>query len=378
MNNNLDNIIRTALKKDVDEPLEYEYAIKNAFIKNQNIMKKNIFYRIALIASYLIMGSTCVMAVGYIAYEKIWREPITISQNVEEEIVKTEITDEEKQTFITEERAVEIAKGIIKDLGYGERNITEVRLNRGYDEDYSCHYLLKSDELLINLNPENGSLEYFGDTSVLEKGIICDEVSEEYISEIANGIYQKLGIIQANSANEYEIVSAQKQKMISGDKINELWQVSYGKVFNGLYDKNNIFTICLAINKGNIVISSITGINDNTFENNPIVVSKEEAIKIALDKEKEFSNLEVSSVNANLSIEKMNIFVYCLENDIENKDGEYRVNDISRNVWVVEIKHDKDAKPKDGNIETVKELYNKKYYIDATTGEIIGGEQAEF
>ena len=26
----------------------------------------------------------------------------------------------------------------------------------------------------------------------------------------------------------------------------------------------------------------------------------------------------------------------------------------------------------------VKKLYNKKYYIDATTGEIIGGEQSEY
>ena len=30
------------------------------------------------------------------------------------------------------------------------------------------------------------------------------------------------------------------------------------------------------------------------------------------------------------------------------------------------------------NIERVKKLYNKKYYIDATTGEIIGGEQSEY
>ena len=47
-------------------------------------------------------------------------------------------------------------------------------------------------------------------------------------------------------------------------------------------------------------------------------------------------------------------------------------------MWVVNIEHNKDSKPKDAMLETVKNLYNKKYYIDATTGEIIGGEQSEF
>ena len=74
----------------------------------------------------------------------------------------------------------------------------------------------------------------------------------------------------------------------------------------------------------------------------------------------------------------MNIFIYALENNITNDNGEYQLDDISRNVWVVEIKHNKDSKPKDSELETVKQLYNKKYFIDATTGEIIGGEQSEF
>ena len=107
-------------------------------------------------------------------------------------------------------------------------------------------------------------------------------------------------------------------------------------------------------------------------------VTKEEAIEIATNKEKEFSNLEISDTTADLSIEKMNIFIYCLENNIINENGEIKTDDITRNVWVVDVKHNKETKPKDAEIETVKKLYNKKYYIDATTGEIIGGEQSEY
>ena len=68
----------------------------------------------------------------------------------------------------------------------------------------------------------------------------------------------------------------------------------------------------------------------------------------------------------------------CLENNITNENGEIKTDDITRNVWVVDVKHNKETKPKDAEIETVKKLYNKKYYIDATTGEIIGGEQSEY
>ena len=71
-------------------------------------------------------------------------------------------------------------------------------------------------------------------------------------------------------------------------------------------------------------------------------------------------------------------YIYCLENNITNENGEIKTGDITRNVWVVDVKHNKEAKPKDAEIETVKKLYNKKYYIDATTGEIIGGEQSEY
>ena len=112
-------------------------------------------------------------------------------------------------------------------------------------------------------------------------------------------------------------------------------------MYNGTYDKSNISTICFSICDNNIVISSITFIDNNNFE-------------------------------------KMNIFIYCLENNITNENGEIKTDDITRNVWVVDVKHNKETKPKDAEIETVKKLYNKKYYIDATTGEIIGGEQSEY
>lgn len=373
--NDFDNEIKKIIKKEVNKPLQYEYAIKNTFLKRKNEISHTVLYKIAAIAGCLVMGCTGVMATSYI-YEKIWKNPVAISQKDEEQKIKEDISNEEKIGFISEETAVEIANQILAKLGYESKEFTQVSLIRGYDSKYSKHYLLKSGDILINLNPENGELEYLGDTSIINQNIICDDISEEKINKIATNIYNELDIF--NDSDNYGIIESKRQKIVSGNNINDLWQVSFSKIYNGTYEKTNISTIAFAVVNDEIVIYTITGKNDNNFENNPIIITEEEAIEIAKNKEKEFSELEISNISTELSIEKMNIFIYCLENNLTNENGELRVNDISRNVWVVNIEHTKDIKPKDGMIETVKKLYNKKYYIDATTGEIIGGKQSEF
>lgn len=373
--NDFDNKIKKALKKEVEKPLSYEYAIKKVFSNKEEKTRKPIMLRLATMTSCLVMVCTVVMATTYII-DKIWKEPVTISQEQEEKNVKQEITEKEKSTFIGKDKAIEIANEIIGKLGYKDVKVSEAELKRGYDAEYSSHYILRANNILININPENGKLEYFGDISISNQNIECDEITEESVKEIATNIYDRLGIFDEDK--NYEIVNSKKTNMVSGGYINNLYEVNFAKVFNKNYDDSSLSTICFAVCNGNVLISSITGVKNNNFENNPIIITQDKAIEIARDKEKEFSSLEITNINAELSIEKMNIFIYCLENNITNENGELRVEDISRNVWVVNIEHDKETKPKNSEIETVKELYNKKYYIDATTGEIIGGEQSEF
>lgn len=373
--NDFEHKIKKALKKEVEKPLSYEYTIKNAFSRKKEKTRKSRILKLATITSCLVMVCTGVMATTYII-DKIWENPVVISQEQEENKIREEISEEEKSNFINEDKAIEIANEIIKKLGYENITISDVNLKRGYNQEYVSHYILKTNDILINLNPKNGKLEYFGDTSVINKDIKCDEISEENIRKIATNIFNVLEIANENSNDE--IVNVQKTNMVSGEKINTLYEVNFAKVINGNYDKSSVSTICFGVYNGDILISSITGIRESNFENNPVIITQEEAIEIATNKEKQFSNLEITNIDAKLSIEKMNVFIYCLENNITNENGELKIEDVSRNVWVVNIKHHKETKPKDGEIETVKELYNKKYFIDTTTGEIIGGEQSEF
>ncbi len=367
--------IKKALKKEVEKPLSYDYAIKNALNKKEETKIKYILKISTITCSLLIISTVVIAMTNNEIYEKIWKKPVEKNTKQEENMITKEITDEEKSTYISKENAIKIGNEIIKKLGYKETKITNVELKRVYNLDYSGEYILRADNLLLNINPITGKLEYFGDNSVNTKKIKCDNISEGKAKEIAKNIYEKLGLF---NDKEYEIVNVEKVKMGFGENINEFWQVSFGKIYHGNYDKNNISTICFLVSNGKTIVSTITAIQKDNFENNPIILTKEEAIEIAKNKEKEFSNLEISEITAELSIENMNIFIYCLENNITNENGELKVDDISRNVWVINIKHEKEEIPRKQDINTVKKFYNKKYFIDATTGEIIGGKQSEF
>ena len=319
---------------------------------------------------------------GTIIYEKIWKKPTKVSQeqlDKKVEKIKEPITLEEKENMITDEKAIEIANEVVKNLGYDKITFKESNIVRGYDS--KNYYILRTETdsskgIAININALTGELDYFCDNDVISKDMKCDEISDKDAKDIANDIYKKLNIIPQNAG--YEIISARKQNIVSGNIINDMWQVSYAKKYNDAFDEKTTFTTAFKVIDGKTMLYIVKGKREENFENNSIMISKDEAIRIASEKEKELSTLEISEVTAELSVEKMNIFIYALENNITNDNGDYEIDDNIRNVWVVEIKHNKDSKPKDAELTTVRQLYNKKYYIDATTGEIIGGEQSEF
>lgn len=371
------------LQNKIVEKVQDKIAIFE-FKKEDKKMKQST-KKLANIAATVVIAiglSVGTVYAGTIIYEKIWKEPTKVSQeelDKEVEKIKEPITAEEKEKMINDEKAIEIANEVVKNLGYDKITFKESNIVRGYDS--KNHYILSTETdsskgIVVNLNALTGEFEYFCDNYIISKDIKCDEISDKEAKNIANDIYKKLKIIPQNDG--YEIMSAQKSNIASGNNINEMWQVTYALKYNNNFDKTSAFSTAFSVVNGKTIIYIIKGKNENNFEDNSIVLTKEEAIEIAVKKEKEFSSLEISEVTANLSIRKMNIFIYALENNITNDNGEYQLDDISRNVWVIEIKHSKNSKPKDSELETVKQLYNKKYFIDATTGEIIGGEQSEF
>lgn len=126
------------------------------------------------------------------------------------------------------------------------------------------------------------------------------------------------------------------------------------------------------------------------YDNNEIKISKDDALKIALDKNKEIGNLPIKTTEVSLEVRDMNAFVYAQENSngvsdeiayfeseenssIESYD-KYEDSHLLRNVWNVKVVYEIESKD---NVNTWKENFGRNYYIDATTGEVIGGSWGE-
>ena len=114
--NDFENKIKRVLKKEVEKPLSYDYAIKNAFYNSKNKRKSNLLLKLATTTSCLIMVCTGVFATSYIVYEKVWKNPVIVNQEEENANVEKEISKEEKENYISEEDAIKTANEVINKL----------------------------------------------------------------------------------------------------------------------------------------------------------------------------------------------------------------------------------------------------------------------
>lgn len=371
-----DKMINDIVNKRIKMPSNYQKAIQTA-ISNKNITNNKLIKVLATSCISIILTSGFVFA-GYTIYEKIWKTPVKYDVIQEKPAI---ISDKEKETLISEEEIKIKGKKVLENFGYTDKEIKKIDLNRSYSSESNSYYALYTESeyniqnsnknigININFNAETGKFEYFinNDFDLLSSNI--EKISKEKAIDIAKITLDNVGY----STKDYEI------KSCTNPKENE-WNISFSRNYNGIYNKYDKFQINFGVINNHIIVKSVTGLVNDTFENNDFTISEEEAKNIAQNKENEFTNQPIIKITTEKGIEKMNAFIYCLENNIENQFS-VKTEDRIRNVWIVKIEHEGDSPTTDktlSNIEYFKRYMSKKYFIDATTGEIIGGEQAQF
>lgn len=387
---------------------EYKQKKHNNQCKNRlngdNVKKSTI---IATVIT-LIMGCSAVLATSYIFYPKIWKEPKSYTYDEYMDNIETsEITEEEQATLITEEQATQKAIEILERLGYENQTIDRIELNRGSTDNVKAYYIIKTkweyqEGLMVQLNAENGEFVSFRDMELSDRHLQSDELSDDKISNIATQIYNRLEI----NDNIYKVYETKIQEINSKSQTSKMLEANlckyYGDVKNPLESCKILF---IAIDD-EIFLNSITFNIDSSYQDNPIIISKEEAINIAINKEKEFSSYEITNVTCELSIEKMNTRIYEIErgefyqSNEEDEQKFYETENLVRKVWKVKLEHDidfvkymseyteeihkiNDDELAEDYIKSVMDNYTKEgmdkfYYVDVTTGEIIGGMQSKF
>lgn len=363
----IDEFITNILEKEINTPVEYEQTIQNAMEINNNSKILNLFKTIISILIGILATSGIVFA-GYITYETIWKKPQEIMSN------DFEITNEDESNVLEDIILEEKAIAELEKLGYKKITIKEHEIIK--DTYYSKLYYRmaanpqeNNDELNIMLDAKSGDFISFGILNKENQPTQYRSTIDD-VKETAKKLLLDLNLI----TNEYKITKVSGNFMEDNTEKSSSYQVWFAKEYDGII--NNYQEVCIefipVINK--IILLNVA--NEN-FNNNPIEINENDAKKIAEDKNSIlFKELAVDNIDISLGIEKMNEKIYIQENGIDEKttfeieNGETIIGDkykkdlMIRKVYKIKFNYKENAD---------KYIYTE-YFVDTTTGEIIGGK----
>ena len=348
---------------------QMKIAVSKFEEEDKKMPKRNLPKLVATFVLTTTVTGGLVYATGNTIYDKIWKQPesYNITQNV---------TDEEKAKCISEEEAENIGNSYLKKIGLNDEIIQNLGLTKEFLSNENV-WNMSSQKATLTIDGETGKIksvniptwEYkipydYGITRE-EARNVAKELLQKYKPEDDKGEYELISLKRNNEQDEEAYIWYADFYKKYGDLINPEERISIGWVptINGLYSLN---------------------IESNTYEDNEQKISKEDAIKIVTEKEKQIEqNKTIKDTRAEIRIKQMNENVYLRENfkdEYENgtlnmeKTGEntyklkedaviYKTEERVRKVWCVVVIY---------NLDEPYQGYT--YYVDSTTGEIIGGQ----
>lgn len=359
-------------KDSLKEKIKLKIAISKLKEEENIAMKEKKFNikKTIIAASFLILFSGVGIAAPKIV-EKIWKEPETYNYSYE-------LTEQDKQNAISESDAKNKATEYLRKIGLDEE-ISGLYLRKDASEDEVIWDIgFGKGTLRINSKGDFESLNIpsYSYTIPYDYGITREEARK-----VAKELLAKYN--PNDNDDEYELVSLKRNN--ENDEDAYIWYAEFYRKYDNLLNKYEKIYIGW--------VPKINGLYSLNFENckyenNEQLISKDEAIKIATEKDKQIETRHnIISTDAELAIDKMNTEVVYREKNIEDyekgtinfsyEDGSvkvkedavfYKVDDRVRKVWEVTIYYDYYKYDKDFPERFV-------YYVDATTGEIIGGNR---
>lgn len=370
------------MNEEIKEKLKTKIAIsqiKNEEEKDMN-KKENFIFKNIGIAACVLMSLTGVVFAGSKVIENIWKTPekVQISSGDLEEITK--ITEESKQENMTEEKAKEIAINKLNEIGFNS-NIVGTNHYKEFDSNKIWYRFDTEDNYEISIDGQTG--EFFDiwnnnrNTQDTKK-----YMTEEQAKELANKYYKLFGYKEG----EYEITDVQSVNNEGNDKGPGFrMTVTYNKKYGDVYNPYEYISITLESKNMEMDMFRVDNI---PFDNNEVVITENEAVNIALKEDEKIETNKVESTKAKLMVVKMNADAYNRINDkdkyyeamqtpnypIEERNY-YNVDDRVRKAWVVVINYEDNY---NGDIAKRYTEGKYSYFVDATTGEIIGGHTLDY
>lgn len=311
-----------------------DFYTKHHYKKNSTILFSN---KVACLLLICILISGVVYATTYYV-KNIWKEPETYTYEEEKKV-----TEEDIENSISEEDAKKIGLKTLEDMGMEIGNIKESYINKEPSVNKIEWVIITDNDLEIRINAKTGELYSFSNNKLLNK-TNNKEVTEDEALSIANDIYKNLSYQKNYEFNYMSNIGEGK------------WQADFSVKYNDIFNPYQCVRITFIAETKELIMLNLF---DYEFENNPFEITEEDSIKIV---ENIYGKENISDISAKKDIQMMNTMIYQKDNQSDSK--EFRTENLVRNVWNVKITESEYG-------------FTEYYYVDATTGEIIGGDRSK-
>ncbi|MCI9039220.1 MAG: hypothetical protein HFJ29_05055 [Clostridia bacterium] len=370
----LDKKLYNDLNLEIEVPGKLKKIIKEELQKERKKETHYSFSKIVITACVSLLVTTGIVYAGTVLTNNIWKEPEkVIGFYSEENKNQNTITESERARAMSKTEAESKAKELLKKFGHSNETIKLIELDSNPNNYELIWHIETNNKSIIEFEAEKGKSFSVFFESVLAKNIDNYRTTEEKAIKTAEKLCEKYGYFP-NKYSDIEI----RSNLVS-QKDAYIWYADFSKKYDDMINPFEKIKIGF-IPEINEIYYFI--VKDEEYDNNSIEVSKEQAEKIALDAEQQINTgYNIKSIYSNLDIAKMNGDAYARKVDYDQYYQErhsknyslndtiiYRTDSYIRKVWMVTIEYDTLNKD---NTNVYDEYYT--YYIDVTTGEIIGG-----
>ena len=369
---NIEKKLYQDLNEDITIPEKCEEVIRES-LKTKR--KHYSLIKVVSTACASLMITAGVVYAGTKVAETIWKKPERVVGDLE-----SSITEEEMKGIMSENEAKSKAENLLKKFDYNEEKIETIKLEKDtFDSEISWIAETNSNISITfdAYDKEKGAL-YLFNGDCLKKNIENYHTTKEDAEKTARDLCEKFGY----DLSEYDYVEVSAN--LENEKEAYIWYVNFYKEYDGLVDKFNSIDIAFVPEINEIYYFIV---EEEKFENNPVEITEEQAKETVLEAERKTGiSYEVKNTEIELGIVEMNGGAYLRTTDYEQfceqsklnypeeQYIEYLTEKRIRKAWKVMIEYDVPIN------DTFNENFNNQdlgyiYYIDATTGEIIGGEE---
>lgn len=382
---NIDEKIINKINNNQNVPVGFTQAIQGALYKNQKSKNKVIEFAKILATSFATIAiAGGVSFAGYELYQKIWKEPERISI----EQVKQQLNEENQIQNITEEQAKKIAEQKLKEIGFTNEIIVETTDVPDQTKLLTSYCFKTNNKWIISINAQTSEFESLTLGNYNKEWENYTITRKEAI-ELAKDFYDKFGYKEG----DYQLVSLRANDLKGEGNGNTGFEffATFSKVYDGLDNSYESVEIDFLAKDKQLYHYSVI---NNKFENNPIEITKEQAVEIAKTEDRKVESKDIIGVSTELRIEKMNAQAYArlkytddyykpmMQTDVpDNESYLYKTDNRVRKVWIVVLKYGVQNDENKNEFENLAERTQKgqfSYFVDCTTGEIIGGTTSDY